>query len=165
MVFRVSFGCVLTSGIPTSLHTYWAESCFNPSRIAFSDTVFITGPKKRKDNSGSKSFEDLDKALLNDLLSGHTNILLSGDFKMLESIHAGKTASITEFKKNPQAFIDAAHGEAIALLNRNKTAAYIVPPEVYKRLLEMAEDIELGRIYEERKHEKANAIAVSIDAL
>jgi antitoxin StbD len=84
---------------------------------------------------------------------------------MLESIHAGKTASITEFKKNPQAFIDAAHGEAIALLNRNKTAAYIVPPEVYKRLLEMAEDIELGRIYEERKHEKANAIAVSIDAL
>ena len=84
---------------------------------------------------------------------------------MLESIHAGKTASITEFKKNPQAFINAAHGEAIALLNRNKTAAYIVPPEVYKRLLEMAEDIELGRIYEERKHEKANAIAVSIDAL
>ena len=35
---------------------------------------------------------------------------------MLESIHAGKTASITEFKKNPQALIDAAQGEAIALL-------------------------------------------------
>jgi antitoxin StbD len=84
---------------------------------------------------------------------------------MLESIHAGKTASITEFKKNPQALIDAADGEAIALLNRNKTAAYIVPPEVYKRLLEMAEDIELGRIYEARKHEKANAIAVDIDDL
>jgi len=84
---------------------------------------------------------------------------------MLESIHAGKTASITEFKKNPQALIDAAEGEPIALLNRNKTAAYIVPPEVYKRLLEMAEDIELGRIYEERKHEKADAVGVSIDDL
>lgn len=84
---------------------------------------------------------------------------------MLESIHAGKTASITEFKKNPQALIDAAEGEPIALLNRNKTAAYIVPPEVYKRLLEMAEDIELGRIYEERKHEKADAVEVSIDDL
>ena len=34
---------------------------------------------------------------------------------MLESIHAGKTASITEFKKNPQALIDAAEGEAIGL--------------------------------------------------
>ncbi len=84
---------------------------------------------------------------------------------MLESIHAGKTASITEFKKNPQALIDAAEGESIALLNRNKTAAYIVPPEVYERLLEMAEDIELGRIYEERKHEKAEAVEVSIDDL
>ncbi len=84
---------------------------------------------------------------------------------MLESIHAGKTVSITEFKKNPQALIDAAEGEPIALLNRNKTAAYIVPPEVYERLLGMAEDIELGRIYEERKHEKAAAVEVAIDDL
>ena len=84
---------------------------------------------------------------------------------MLESIHAGKTASITEFKKNPQALIDAAEGEPIALLNRNKTAAYIVPPEIYERLLEMAEDIELGRLYEERKHEQADAVEVSIDDL
>ena len=84
---------------------------------------------------------------------------------MLEQIYASKTASITEFKKNPQALINAAKGEAIALLNRNKTAAYIVPPEVYERLLEMAEDIELGRIYEERKHEKATAIEVSLDDL
>lgn len=84
---------------------------------------------------------------------------------MLESIHAGKTASITEFKKNPQAFIDAAQGEAIALLNRNRTTAYIVPPEVYERLLEIAEDLELGRIYEERKHEKPGAIEVAINDL
>jgi antitoxin StbD len=84
---------------------------------------------------------------------------------MLESIHAGKTASISEFKKNPQAVIDAARGESIALLNRNKTTAYIVSPEVYKRLLEIAEDVELGRIYEERKNELDNAIEVSIDEL
>lgn len=84
---------------------------------------------------------------------------------MLESIHAGKTASITEFKKNPQALIDAAQGEAIALLNRNRTTAYIVPPEVYEHLLEVAEDLELGRIYEERKHEKDGAIEVAINDL
>lgn len=84
---------------------------------------------------------------------------------MLESIYANKTASITEFKKNPQAFIDAAEGEAIALLNRNKTSAYIVPPELYERLLEMAEDIELCKVYEERKHEKAAAVEVDIDEL
>ena len=84
---------------------------------------------------------------------------------MLESIHAGKTASISEFKKNPQAVIDAARGESVALLNRNKTTAYIVSPKVYERLLEIAEDMELGRIYEERKNELENAIEVNIDEL
>lgn len=33
------------------------------------------------------------------------------------------------------------------------------------RFLEAAEDIELGRIYEERKHEKDDAIEVDIDGL
>ncbi|MBW1892891.1 MAG: type II toxin-antitoxin system Phd/YefM family antitoxin [Deltaproteobacteria bacterium] len=84
---------------------------------------------------------------------------------MLETIHAGKTASISEFKKNPQALIDAAHGESIALLNRNKTTAYIVSPEIYERLLEIAEDIELGKIFEERKHEMDDAIEINIDEL
>jgi antitoxin StbD len=84
---------------------------------------------------------------------------------MLKSIHAGKTASITEFKKNPQALIDAADGEAIALLNRNRTTAYIVPPELYERLLETAEDLIMGRIYEARQHEKPDAIEVDIDGL
>ncbi len=84
---------------------------------------------------------------------------------MLETIHAGKTASISEFKKNPQALIDAAEGESIALLNRNKTSAYIVPPEIYERLLEIAEDMELGKIFEERKHEMGDAVEVSIDEL
>ena len=82
---------------------------------------------------------------------------------MLETILAGKTTSISDFKKNPQAIIDAAQGESIALLNRNKTTAYIVSPEVYERLLETAEDVELWRIYEERKSEIDNAIEVDID--
>ena len=84
---------------------------------------------------------------------------------MLESIHARKTASISEFKKNPQAVIDAARGESVALLNRNKTTAYIVSPEVYERLLEIVEDVELGRIYEERKSEIDSAIEVNLDEL
>jgi antitoxin StbD len=84
---------------------------------------------------------------------------------MLGTIHAEKTASISEFKKNPQALIDAAEGESIALLNRNKTSAYIVPPEIYERLLEIAEDAELGRIFEKRKHEMGDAIEVGIDGL
>lgn len=84
---------------------------------------------------------------------------------MLTKIHADLSVSITELKRNPQAIIDDAHGEAIALLNRNKPTAYIVPAETYEILLEMAEDIELGRIIEQRKGEKAEAIEVSLDEL
>ena len=84
---------------------------------------------------------------------------------MLTKIQADLSVSISELKRNPQAIIDDAHGEAIALLNRNKPTAYIIPAKTYEMLLEMAEDIELGRIIEQRKGEKADAIAVSLDEL
>lgn len=84
---------------------------------------------------------------------------------MLTKIHADFTASITDLKKNPQALIDEANGEAIALLNRNKLTAYIIPAETYEKLLELAEDVELGRIIEERKAEKKEAVEVNPDEL
>jgi len=84
---------------------------------------------------------------------------------MLTKIHADYTVSITELKKNPQALIDNAHGEAIALLNRNKPTAYIIPAETYEKLMDVADDLELGRIIEERKAEKADALEVSMDEL
>ncbi len=84
---------------------------------------------------------------------------------MLVKIHAELTASISDMKRNPQAIIDSAHGATIALLNRNKPTAYIVPAETYGALMELAEDIELGRIIEERKAEKDNAVEVCLDEL
>lgn len=84
---------------------------------------------------------------------------------MLTKIHADLSVSISELKRNPQAIIDDAHGEAIALLNRNKPTAYIIPAETYERLMEIAEDIELGQIIEQRKGEKAEAIEVDLDEL
>ena len=84
---------------------------------------------------------------------------------MLTKIHADYAVSITELKKNPQALINNAHGEAIVLLNRNKPTAYIIPAETYEKLMELAEDSELGRIIEDRKGEKDNAVEVSLDDL
>ena len=84
---------------------------------------------------------------------------------MLTKIYAYYTVSITELKKNPQALINNAHGEAIAVLNRNKPTAYIVPVETYEKLMDVAEDLELGRIIEERKAEKADAVEASLDEL
>ena len=84
---------------------------------------------------------------------------------MLTKIHAGLSVSISDLKRNPQAIIDDAQGEAIALLNRNKPTAYIIPAKTYEMLIEMAEDIELAGIIEQRKGEKDDAIKVSLDEL
>jgi antitoxin StbD len=84
---------------------------------------------------------------------------------MLTKIYANYTVSISQLKRNPQALIDNAHGDIIALLNRNRPTAYIVPAETFEWLMEVAEDIELGQIIEERKGEKAEAVEVGIDEL
>ena len=84
---------------------------------------------------------------------------------MLTKIYAGLSVSISELKRNPQSIIDDAQGEAVALLNRNKPTAYIIPAKTYEMLLEMVEDVELARIIEQRKGEKADAIEVSLDDL
>ncbi len=84
---------------------------------------------------------------------------------MLTKIYANYTVSISQLKRNPQALIDDAHGDIIALLNRNRPTAYIVPAETFDWLMEVAEDIELGQIIEERKSEKTEAIEVLIDEL
>ena len=60
---------------------------------------------------------------------------------MLTKIHADYTVSIPELKKNPQALIDNTHGEAIALLNRNKPTAYITPAKTYEKLMDVADDL------------------------
>jgi antitoxin StbD len=84
---------------------------------------------------------------------------------MLTKIYANYTVSISQLKRNPQALIDNAHGDIIALLNRNRPTAYIVPAETFDWLMELAEDIELGQIIEERKSEKPEAVEVGIDEL
>ena len=84
---------------------------------------------------------------------------------MLTKIHADYSVSITDLKRNPQALINNAGGEIIALLNRNKPTAYIVPAETYERLMDLAEDIELGRIIEDRKAEKTDAVEIGLDEL
>lgn len=64
-------------------------------------------------------------------------------------------ASITELKNNPMATVNAAGGESIAILNRNEPAFYCVPPHIYEYLMELADDIELVKIVEQRQAEKS----------
>ncbi len=75
-------------------------------------------------------------------------------------ILAQNTASITELKINPMQVMEEAEGAPVAVLNRNKPAFYCVPPELYERMMDMLEDIELAKIVRARQGEKSIPITL-----
>lgn len=83
----------------------------------------------------------------------------------MRQVLASCSASISELKKNPTALLNEADGEAIAILNHNKPAAYLVPAETYEFLMEMIDDIELGKIVAERRADLSQAIEICLDDL
>ena len=62
-------------------------------------------------------------------------------------------ASISELKANPMKVALSAHGEAIAVLNRNEPAFYCIPAETYEFMMDHIEDLELFAIAQQRKNE------------
>lgn len=72
-------------------------------------------------------------------------------------------ASISELKANPMKVALSAHGEAIAILNRNEPAFYCIPADTYEFMMDHMEDLELLAIAEQRKNEAS--IKVSLNEL
>lgn len=83
----------------------------------------------------------------------------------MQQVYANITASISELKKNPSQLLLQAHGEPIAILNHNKTAAYLIPAELYGAMMDLIEDRELVRLAHEALKEKDQAISVNLDDL
>ncbi|MDO6721513.1 type II toxin-antitoxin system Phd/YefM family antitoxin [Psychrosphaera sp. 1_MG-2023] len=72
-------------------------------------------------------------------------------------------ASISELKANPMKVALSAHGEAIAVLNRNEPAFYCIPADTYEFMIDHMEDLELLAVAEQRKNEAS--IKVSLNEL
>lgn len=53
----------------------------------------------------------------------------------MEQILATRSVSITELKRSPSSVIEQAGHEAIAILNHNRPAAYLLPASTYDDLL------------------------------
>ena len=83
----------------------------------------------------------------------------------MKIILADCSASISELKKNPTALINDADGSAIAILNHNKPAAYLVPAETFEWLMEKLDDQVLAEVVRERMKEKDKAIDLTLDDL
>ena len=83
----------------------------------------------------------------------------------MRRILSNYTASISELKKSPSAVIEEAEGEAVAILNHNKPSAYLVPSELYEKMMEIVEDYYLAQEVEERLHDGEEPVKVDLDAL
>ena len=73
--------------------------------------------------------------------------------KITEAIHATQSVGISALKLNPTAVIESADGRAVAILNRNKPVAYLLPAEQYETLLDRLEDYELADMVRARQNE------------
>ena len=81
---------------------------------------------------------------------------------MIDPLLAGASISISDFKKNPSAAIAAAGGFPVAILNRNKASAYLVPAEAWADLIDRLEDAELTQIVRERASETPVPVALDV---
>ncbi|MDA8254988.1 MAG: type II toxin-antitoxin system prevent-host-death family antitoxin [Betaproteobacteria bacterium] len=54
----------------------------------------------------------------------------------MEQVLATRSVSITELKRSPSAVLAQAGSEAVAVLNHNRPAAYLLPAHVYEAMLE-----------------------------
>jgi antitoxin StbD len=54
----------------------------------------------------------------------------------MEQLLASHSVSITELKRSPSAVMAQAGLEPVAILNHNRPAAYLIPPQVYEAMLE-----------------------------
>jgi antitoxin StbD len=79
------------------------------------------------------------------------------------AIFAGATVSITDLRRNPGAIIEEAGDAAVAILNHNRPAAYLISAHAFERMLERLEDGELAEIV--RKRRGGKTVKVSLDAL
>jgi antitoxin StbD len=83
----------------------------------------------------------------------------------MEQVLSNYSASISELKKNPTALLNEAEGSPIAILNHNVPAAYLIPAETYRWLMDKLDDVELAQIVTDRMNDKKNAIEISLDDL
>ena len=83
----------------------------------------------------------------------------------MQPMLANYTASITELKQSPTQLLKDAGNEAIAILNHNVTSAYLVPCELYTKMMDIIDDHYLAQEVEKRLNDGEKPIRVDIDDL
>lgn len=84
----------------------------------------------------------------------------------MQAILANYTASITELKKSPTHLLEESGNEAVAILNHNVVSAYLVPSDLYVKMMDIIDDYYLAKEVEAAlDYKDEELIEVSLDDL
>jgi antitoxin StbD len=83
----------------------------------------------------------------------------------MQPILSNYTASITELKKSPTQLLKDAGNEAVAILNHNVASAYLVPSELYEKMIDIIDDYYLAKEVQERLNDGEKSFRINIDEL
>lgn len=81
----------------------------------------------------------------------------------MQRVEASVAVSVSDLKKSPSAVMEEAKGEAVAILNRNRIMAYMVPAETYEAMLDRLDDFHLVETAKARAGE--TGASVDLDKL
>jgi len=80
-------------------------------------------------------------------------------------VMAGVSASITDFKANPNAVLNQSDGEAVAVLKSNAPYFYAVPPSLFEAMFAAMEDSALLLQANARMNDNQEAVEVDLHDL
>lgn len=85
----------------------------------------------------------------------------------MQTLLTDLTISMSDFKKNPAKVLRDAGSKPVAVLSHNKTAFYMIEPELFEALMDEVEDMQLLPLLKQRikSAEKGNYKIVDIDAI
>ena len=79
------------------------------------------------------------------------------------TILAKTTVSMTDLRRNPSGVLEVAEDQAVAVLNHNKPAAYLLSARAYEALLDKLDDAALTEVVKARRTGKL--VKVKLDQL
>lgn len=83
----------------------------------------------------------------------------------MEKVLTEITTTISNFKENPAKVVREANGEPFAVLSNNKASFYVLSPEFYDYLLELAWERQIAPEVLRRTADRSKAIRVKLEDL
>ncbi|MCG6941531.1 MAG: antitoxin [Thiohalocapsa sp.] len=73
--------------------------------------------------------------------------------------------TLEELRRDPAAVLATAGDEALASLDQDRPAAYLISADAFERLLERLDDAELTEVVQQRQPDLDQAVDVTLDGL